>query len=141
MAAVSLTSDGKPHRIALRRVENFSKTAIAGLARAALEAGAHVLSDGFRSFPAVTEAGCAHTPVKTGSGAKAAKNPRFKWVNTLLGNIKAAMVGTYRAVRAKRAPDTSPNSNTASTADTGSKSSSTGSPMSRSGQLLCRTNC
>lgn len=104
VAAVSLTSDGKPDRIALRRVENFSKTAIAGLARAALEAGAHVLSDGFRSFPAVTEAGCAHTPVKTGSGAKAAKNPRFKWVNTLLGNIKAAMVGTYRAVRAKHAP-------------------------------------
>ncbi|MGB9165887.1 MAG: transposase, partial [Rhodomicrobium sp.] len=25
-------------------------------------------------------------------------------VNTLLGNIKAAMVGTYRAVRAKHAP-------------------------------------
>ncbi len=42
--------------------------------------------------------------VKTGSGAKAAKNPRFKWVNTVLGNIKAAMVGTYRAVRAKHAP-------------------------------------
>ena len=52
----------------------------------------------------MTEAGCTHTPVKTGSGAKAAKNPRFKWVNTILGNIKAAMVGTYRAVRAKHVP-------------------------------------
>ena len=104
MAAVSMTSDGKPDRIVLRRVARFSKTAIAGFARAALEAGARVISDGFRSFPAVTEAGCAHTPVKTGSGAKAAKNPRFKWVNTLLGDIKAAIVGTYRAVRPKHAP-------------------------------------
>ena len=66
--------------------------------------GVHAVSDALRCFPAVTEAGCTHTPVKTGSGAKAAKNPRFKWVNTVLGNIKAAMVGTYRAVRAKHVP-------------------------------------
>ena len=104
VAAVSVTGDGKPDRIVLRRVARFSKIAIAGFARAALEAGAHVVSDGFRSFPAVTEAGCVHIPVKTGSGAKAAKNPRFKWVNTILGNIKAAMVGTYRAVRATHVP-------------------------------------
>ena len=104
VAAISTTSDGKPDRIALRRVARFSKTAIAGFARAALEAGVHAVSDGFRCFAGVTEAGCAHTPVKTGGGAKAAKNPRFKWVNTILGNIKAAMVGTYRAVRAKHVP-------------------------------------
>jgi ISXO2-like transposase domain len=52
----------------------------------------------------VTEAGCTHTQIKTGSGAKAAKTPQFKWVNTVLGNIKAAMVATYRAVRAKHVP-------------------------------------
>ncbi len=55
-------------------------------------------------FSAVTKAGCTHTAIKTGSGAKAAKHPRFKWVNTVLGNIKAAMVGTYRAVREKHVP-------------------------------------
>jgi transposase-like protein len=104
VAAVSTTSDGKPDQIVLRRVARFSKTAIASFARATLEAGVHAVSDGFRSFAGVTEAGCAHTPVKTGGGAKAAKNPRFKWVNTTLGNIKAAMVGTYRAVRAKHVP-------------------------------------
>jgi transposase-like protein len=104
VAAVSMTSDGKPDRIVLRRVTKFSKTAIARFAGAALDAGVHAVSDGLRCFPAVTEAGCTHTPVKTGSGPKAAKNPRFKWVNTVLGNIKAAMVGTYRAVRAKHAP-------------------------------------
>ena len=52
----------------------------------------------------MTEAGCSHTAVKTSSGARAAKNPRFKWVNTVLGNIKSAMAGTYRAVRAKHVP-------------------------------------
>jgi len=104
VAAVSITSDGKPDRIVLRRVARFSKTAIARFAGAALDAGVHAVSDGLRCFSAVTAAGCAHTPVRTGSGPKAAKNPRFKWVNTILGNIKTAMVGTYRAVRAKHAP-------------------------------------
>ncbi len=90
VAAVSTTSDGKPDQIVLRRVARFSKTAIARFAGATLDAGVHAVSDGFRCFAGVTEAGCTHSPVKTGSGAKAAKNPRFKWVNTILGNIKEA---------------------------------------------------
>ena len=104
VAAVSVTGDGKPDQIILRRVAGFSKIAIAKLAGTALAAGVHIVSDALGCFPAVTAAGCTHTPIKTGSGAKAAKNPRFKWVNTVLGNIKAAMVGTYRAVRAKHVP-------------------------------------
>ena len=104
VAAVSMTGDGKPDQIVLRRVARFSKAAIARFARAALDASVHATSDAYRAFAGVTEAGCAHTAVKTGGGAKAAKNPRFKWVNTVLGNINAAMVGTYRAVRAKHVP-------------------------------------
>jgi transposase-like protein len=104
VAAVSMTGDGKPDQIVLRRVAGFSKTAIAKFADTAFAAGVHAVSDALRCFPAVTAAGCTHTPVKTGSGAKSAKNSRFKWVNTVLGNIKAAMVGTYRAVRAKHVP-------------------------------------
>jgi hypothetical protein len=33
-----------------------------------------------------------------------AKTSAFKWVNTALRNIKAAVVGTYRAMREKHAP-------------------------------------
>jgi hypothetical protein len=32
-----------------------------------------------------------------------ARKPAFKWVNTVLGNIKAALVGTYRSIRPKHA--------------------------------------
>ena len=63
-----------------------------------------VVSNGLRCFTAVTQAGCTHVVIKTGGGAKAAKTPAFKWVNTVLGNIKAAIVGTYRAVREKHVP-------------------------------------
>ncbi len=37
---------------------------------------------------AVTQAGCQHTSIKTGSGKQAARTPAFKWVNTALGKIK-----------------------------------------------------
>ena len=54
----------------------------------------------------VTDASCTHQVVTTGSGPKAARTPAFKWVNTALGNIalgniKAAITGTYRAINSK----------------------------------------
>ena len=55
-------------------------------------------------FAAVADVGCAHAAIQTGAGPRAAKTPAFKWVNTALGNIKAALVGTYRAVRSKHVP-------------------------------------
>lgn len=104
VAAVETTDDGKPHQIILRRVKAFSKVALRKLASTALSSGAQVVSDGLKCFTAVVEAGCTHTAIITGSGAQAAKTPAFKWVNTALGNIKAALVGTYRAVREKHVP-------------------------------------
>ncbi len=55
-------------------------------------------------FAADTHAGGLHTSIKPGSGKQAARTPAFKWVNTALSNIKAALVGTYRAVREKHVP-------------------------------------
>jgi len=65
----------------------------------------------------VAKAGCTHQVVKTGSAAAAARTPGFKWVNTALGNIKAAIVRTYRAIDQKPALPRRV-SNTASTGDT-----------------------
>jgi hypothetical protein len=63
-----------------------------------------VVSDGLQCFAGVTEAGCTHQAVKTGSGPAAARTPAFKWANTALGNIKAAITGTYRAISSKHVP-------------------------------------
>jgi hypothetical protein len=60
-----------------------------------------VVSDGLACFGAVAKAGCAHEVIKTGSGAAAARTPGF---NTALGNIKAAIVGTYRTIDQKHVP-------------------------------------
>ena len=104
VAAIATTDDGKPDQIILRPVKAFSSFAIRKLASAALNPGAIIVSDGLACFAAVTQAGCLHSSINTGSGKQAARTPAFKWVNTALGNIKAALVGTYRAVREKHVP-------------------------------------
>lgn len=104
VAAVETTPAGRPLRIALRRVRGFRKPEIAKFADKTLASDVSVTTDGLRCFEVIAESGRSHSVVITGSGPKAAKCPAFKWVNTALGNIKAAIVGTYRAIRCKHVP-------------------------------------
>ena len=104
VAAVETTPEGKPIRIKLGRVEGFSGKAIAVFARRNLNPACTVVSDGLKCFGAVTEAGCAHQAIRTGSGPASVRIPAFKWVNTALGNIKAAITGTYRSIHSKHVP-------------------------------------
>jgi transposase-like protein len=104
LAAVETTPGGQPVRLKLRRVAAFSGQAIARFAQRNLNPACVVVSDGLACFRQVTEAGCTHQPMITGGGIKAVRNPAFRWVNTALGNIKAAITGTYRAIRPKHVP-------------------------------------
>jgi transposase-like protein len=104
VAAVETTPEGKPVRLKLRRVASFCSHSISTFAKRSLDPTCEVVSDGLACFGAVTKAGCAHEVIITGSGAAAARTPGFKWVNTALGNIKAAIVGTYRAIHQKHVP-------------------------------------
>ena len=104
LAAVETTPESKPVRQKLRRVGSFCRRAVEGFARHSLDPACEVVSDGLPCFAAVTKAGCQHTVIKTGSGARAARTPAFRWVNTALGNIKAAITGTYRSITPKHVP-------------------------------------
>ena len=91
-------------RLKLRRMRGFRRTEIEAFAKRSLDVACTVVSDGLSCFRGVTAAGCTHQPIRTGSGRKAVLAPAFKWVNTALGNIKTAIVGTYRAIRDKHVP-------------------------------------
>ncbi|WP_424139407.1 IS1595 family transposase [Roseomonas chloroacetimidivorans] len=104
VAAVETTPEGKPVRLKLHRVASFCRRAIEGFAKRSLDPTCEVVSDGLGCFAAVTKAGCQHTVIRTGSGARAARTPAFKCVNTALGNIKAAITGTYRSIAPKHVP-------------------------------------
>ena len=102
VAAVETTANRKPRRLRLTVVKGFRKE-IEKLAKRDFAAGSNVVSDGLSCWTAVEQAGCDHFPMITGSGSQAAKWVPFQWVNTALGNIKTALVGTYHHVSPKHA--------------------------------------
>ena len=103
VAAVETTPERKPRRLRLTVVKGFRKKEVEKIAKRDLAPGTNVVSDGLSCWPAVETAGCKHFPIVTGSGKRAAGWTPFRWVNTTLGNIKAAIVGTYRHVSPKHA--------------------------------------
>ena len=103
MAAVETTPERKPRRLRLSVVEGFRKREVEKVARRDFAPGSSVISDGLSCWPAVAKVGCGHRPMRTGSGRQAARWSPFRWVNTVLGNIKAAITGTYRHVSPKHA--------------------------------------
>ena len=56
-----------------------------------------VVSDGLACFAGVTDAGCQHSPIVVG-GRKPKDLPQFKWVNTVLGNLKTSFGDAYHAL-------------------------------------------
>src|SRR3954464_4080720 len=103
VAAVETTAERKPRRLKLIVVKGFRKKEVAKLAKRDLAPGSNVVSDGLSCWPAVEKAGCTHSPIVTGSGKRAARWAPFRWVNTVLGNIKTAIAGTYHHVSSKHA--------------------------------------
>ena len=55
-----------------------------------------MLSDGLACFRSVTSAGCSHEAIVTG-GKHLNDLPQFRWNNTLLGNLKTSLSGTFHA--------------------------------------------
>ena len=97
VAAVSLDDKGNPRYIKLQRVKGFTCASIQAWAQAALTPGCRVASDGLACFAAVTQAGCIHNPVVV-AGRLPRDLPQFKWVNTVLGNLKTSLHGTYHSL-------------------------------------------
>jgi hypothetical protein len=57
-----------------------------------------VISDGLACFRAVAEVGCSHQPVIV-NGRHPNEMTEFRWINTVLGNLKTSFSGTFHALR------------------------------------------
>lgn len=97
-------ASGRPLTMRMDRVKGFRSREIGRWSRKHLKTGAHVRSDGLACFNAVQQAGCSHEALVTSGPKGRQRRKAFVWVDTMLGNIKNAMHGTYRAIRAKHLP-------------------------------------
>jgi len=97
IAAVETNEKGYPLRAMFTKVPAFNSEIVSEWAKRSLSASATVISDGLACFRAVTDAGCSHTPTIVGKNCKSTDIACFNWVNTILGNLKTAISGTYHA--------------------------------------------
>ena len=100
VAAVACSSDGRPLRMRMTPIKGFSSQAIGQWAQCHLTADSEVISDGLYCFRAIA-AVCPHYSMTTGGGPASVEVPQFNWVNTMLGNVKNSLRGTYHAVRSR----------------------------------------
>ena len=96
VAAVQTTPDGQPQFVCLRQ-QPFTHEEVAVFAARSIAPSATVVSDGLWCFGAVQIVGAAHERVVTGGGKASSELPQFRAVNTVLGNLKRALGGTYHA--------------------------------------------
>ena len=98
VAAVACNQASHPLRIKVSPVRAFTREAIAAWAKINLPPTCAVLSDGLGCFAGVIDADCAQTYMVVGQ-RKPRELPQFKWVNTILGNLKTTIYGAHKAFR------------------------------------------
>lgn len=104
VAAVATDHDGHPIAMRLSRVDGFRKAELNAWARKYLDPNCIVLTDGLSCFRGVAEAGFEHQPWVTGSGPAGVELPEMSWVNTMIGNVKNAMLGSYHKASSQHLP-------------------------------------
>ncbi len=104
VAAVAVNEEGHPTRMQLCVIKGFRSKEISRWAKCHIAPGSRVISDGLACFSAVKEAGCSHNAIVTGGGPGSVTRKEFIWVNTMIGNVKNALIGTYHAINHKHLP-------------------------------------
>jgi len=97
IAAIQTNNQNNPLYAVFSQVKAFTHEEVAAWASRSLVSAATVVSDGLWCFKSVTKVGCSQQREVVGQGRKGTDMECFTWVNTILGNLKTAINGTYHA--------------------------------------------
>jgi ribosomal protein L37AE/L43A len=98
VAAVQTTEDGLPH-LACLSPRPFTNEAVQEFIARHTALPLTLVSDGLGCFKVAAGMGAAHEREITGGGKASVLNDKFRAVNTLIGNLKTALTGTYHAIK------------------------------------------
>ena len=104
VATVQTNEDGHPIAMRFTKLKGFRKEEIAQWAQRHLTADSLVVSDGLNCFTGVKTAGCQHEAIVTGGGPASVTLEAFTWINTMIGNVKNSMHGSYHAISDRHLP-------------------------------------
>lgn len=102
-AAVETKDDHRPMRMKLRVVEGFNQNEARKFSENFLFGQCHLVTDGLPCFRAMAGDQHIHQSEKCYENGKLIERNDFNWVNTILGNLKNALVSTYKANNKKYA--------------------------------------
>ncbi len=88
----------------LSMVTSFRKKELELWACKHLSCGSCVVSDGLKAFTGIADAGNQHRAIVTGGGHKSVEKEEFTWVNTMIGNVKNSLRGSYHSINPKHLP-------------------------------------
>jgi len=97
IAAVETNTKGYPVKVVFSKVLAFNSFEIEKWAKAHLKLDSLIKSDGYRCFNALARMGFDHAPEVVGTKQKSTSMDCFKWVNTILGNLKTSQSGTFHS--------------------------------------------
>ena len=98
VAAVQTTETGRP-QLACFSKRAFTKESLSEFMSTSIALPATVVSDGLNCFTVAQELGMVHDRTVTGGGRASVEVENHWSVNTVLGNLKTAMTGTYHAIK------------------------------------------
>jgi transposase-like protein len=99
LAAVETDYKGNPLNVIFSKVQSFSKEEIQAWAGKHLFKTAEIITDGLSCFGELSDLQYNHKSEVVGYDRKSVELPCFKWVNTILGNVKTAFAGTFHAFK------------------------------------------
>jgi len=98
VAAVQTTEFGRPHLVCFSK-RAFTKESLREFMSTSIVLPATVVSDGLSCFSVAQEMGMVHDRTVTGGGRASVEVEGHWAINTILGNLKTAMTGTYHAIK------------------------------------------
>jgi len=97
IAAVQCSDEGHPLYMRLDALPDLKGTSVEQWARKALHPTAHLVTDALASLDAASAVVTEYTAI-TVSPRKSSELGVFQWVNTIIGNFKTAVRGTYHHI-------------------------------------------
>lgn len=104
LASIARNEKGHPIHMRLSRVKAFTSSEIARWSIKHVHPNSYIITDGYRSFSGLDDAGFSHSSIVTRNIYNNPDNKIFLWVNTMIGNVKNSILGTYHSISQKHLP-------------------------------------
>ncbi len=100
IAAVSTSNDNHPLRVKLAPIASFSSSDIEDWTSSYVASGSKIVTDGLNGFVGV-EKTCIHEIHVSAHMTEEEKDTHFKWVDTIISNVKTLISGTFHSIEYK----------------------------------------